>query len=67
MTAHSTFLYFSTRPNRTGSVTPMRPVMPVDRPMAFTLGGFLGEFVANGMMWLYDKFGLVGGGIREEE
>jgi PTS system beta-glucosides-specific IIC component len=27
------------------------------------LGGFLGEFVANGMMWLYDKFGLVGGAI----
>ncbi len=27
------------------------------------LGGFVGSFVANGMMWLYDKFGLVGGMI----
>ncbi len=27
------------------------------------LGGFVGNFVANGMMWLYAKFGLVGGAI----
>lgn len=27
------------------------------------LGGFAGNFVANGMMWLYDKFGMVGGAI----
>ena len=27
------------------------------------LGGFVGNFVANGMMWLYAKFGMVGGAI----
>ena len=27
------------------------------------LGGFLGEFVANGMLWLYGKSGLVGGAL----
>lgn len=27
------------------------------------LGGFAGNFVANGMMWLYGKFGMVGGMI----